>query len=311
MKSIKLLALAGMAPVLALTANSASAQYMPHLDPSLYAGVIAGMGGPGTCGPMPDKEIDEARLPAPGIMQGYFEAAQSGASLAPHFKLNGKTEWKLGELVAGEEALNSQKDPLAVAGNRLDPDTVRFFRAGTHQTAQGQWLVLNAAGDVAGVYNGVFERQDRQWRLHKLEIFEADHKVSPIMHYCQKPGDLDERRVDALTTQVEGLEKRVASRTRRYERDAAKYEEAEAKAAEKPNSKSRARKMRERRTLMRTRQTKLMEAQDQLAEAKTNLAEAQTELEQLRSHTTEARNAQAFRLLDLEGKPKEEAAAED
>jgi hypothetical protein len=306
MNSLKLAAIAA----LALASTSASAQYMPHLDPQLYANVIMQMTGAGTCGPMPDKEIDEARLPAPGLMQGYFEAAQSGSPIAPHFKLNSKTRWTLGETSVGEEALNAQKDPLAVAGNRLDLDTVRFFRAGTHQTAQGQWLVLNEAGDVAGVYNGVFERQKGQWRLHKLEIFEADHKVAPIMHYCSKPGDLDERRVTGLKAQVEALEKRVVARTKRYERDVAKFEEAEARAAERPGSTNRARKLRERRTLMDGRRAKLAEAQEQLANARSNLAEAVADLEQLRSHTTEARNAHRFRELDLEGKPIEQLAAD-
>lgn len=311
MKSISLLALPALAlPALALSATSAQAQYMPHLDPQLYANVIMQLSERGTCGPMPDKEIDEARLPAPGIMQGYFEAAQSGAPIAPHFKLNGKTRWTLGGVSVGEDALNAQKDPLAAPGNRLDPDTVRFFRAGTHQTAQGQWLVLNEAGEVAGVYNGVFERQKGQWRLHKLTVFEADHKVSPITHYCSVPGDMDERLVDALTMQVQALEKRVAARTKRYERDVVKLEEARAKAAERPNNSNRARKVRERRDLMENRRAKLTEAQEQLVEARGNLADAQADLAQLRSHTTEARNARSFRGLDLDGKPIERVAAE-
>lgn len=311
MKTIRLLALSALAfPVFALTATSARAQYMPHLDPQLYANVIMRMSESNTCAPMPDKEIDEARLPAPGIMQGYFEAAQLGAPIAPHFKLNGKTRWTLGGVSVGEDALNGQKDPLAVPGNRLDPDTVRFFRAGTHQTAQGQWLVLNDAGEVAGVYNGQFERQKGEWRLHKLTIFEADQKVSPITHYCSSPGDMDERLVDALTMQVEALERRVAARTKRFERDVVKLEEARAKAAERPNNSNRARKLRERRDLMESRRAKLTEAQEQLAEARSNLDEAQADLAQLRSQRTEARNAHSFRELDLDGKPVERVAAE-
>jgi len=245
-------------------------------------------------------------------MQGYFNAAQSGGRISAHFKLNGKTKWTHGETEVGAEELNALVDPLAAAGNTLDMETVRFFRAGTHQTAKGQWLVRNAAGEDVGVYNGQFEREKGEWRLHKLEVFTADQKVAPIMHYCSEPGDLDERRVDGLTAQVESLEKRVASRTKRYERDVANFEEAQAKADEKPNSKSRASKLAERRTSMRNRQEKLQEAQEQLAEAKTDLAEGTAELADLRSQTTLARHARVFRELNDEGlrSAAEEAAEE-
>ena len=81
--------------------------------------------GPGTCGPRPSGEIDEARFPALGMMQIYSNAAQSSASIAALFKLKGKTAWKLREITVGEEALNSQNDVLADGGAQTSPTKVK------------------------------------------------------------------------------------------------------------------------------------------------------------------------------------------
>lgn len=281
----------------------ATAQYMPHLDPNLYMLTVMNMNnGYVGCGPMPQAEIDEARLPAPGVMQAYFAAAQSGQPISPHFRLNSRTAWVMGGLTAGEAELNAQADPLAVAGNRLDPDTLRFFRAGTATTAQGQWLVLAADGNVAGVYNAQFQREDGQWKLLRLEVFRADDPVAPIMHYCTDPGDLTEARVTGGENFVTQLERQLERAQRRYDEDAARAVEAETRAAAEPDSARRASQAAERRAQADERRQQLEETQTKLAEARDKLADARADLAELQSRTAPARNAATFRQRGDDGK---------
>lgn len=304
--SARFLARAGAGPLMALglacSAVPAAAQYMPHLDPNLYILTTMNMSGPGSCGPMPQAEIDEARLPAPGIMQAYFDARQAGQPVSSVFKLNGKTSFTHGAVSVGEEGLDMAADPLAAAGNVLDADTLRFFRAGTHQTALGQWLVADPAGEVAGVYTGEFTREDGAWKLHKLTVYAGEEPVGPILHYCSEPGDLDERRVNATEAQVANAERQVERAQRRLERDEAQAVEAEARAAERPDNAGRARRAAERRAKAEERVAELAEAQQKLAEARDNQAEAQADRQNLVELTGPAYLARQFRLLDDEGK---------
>ncbi len=293
------------APIVLGLSQPAAAQYMPHLDPNLY--ILTAMmmnNGVGTCGPMSDSEIDEARLPAPLVMQAYFDAAQSGEPVSPMFRLTSKTSWTLGDLIVGEDELDSQSDPLAVTGNTLDTDTLRFFRAGTHQTAQGQWLVLTPEDDVAGVYNGLFQRERGEWKLQELEIFRADDEVAPIRHYCSEPGDLNERRVNGLETQITNLERQLERRQERLLRDEQRAVEAEERAAQKPDSSGRARRAAQRRARADERMADVQETRALLEEARADLGKARTELTEFQAQTTAARNARHFRLLDDEGRQK-------
>ncbi|TIX49747.1 hypothetical protein [Alteraurantiacibacter aquimixticola] len=305
---IRILASTG-AVALTFQAGPAAAQYMPHLDPNLYMLTVMQMNS-GSCGPMSDDEIDEARLPAPGIMQAYFDAAQSGASISHMFKLNGKTNWTLGDHSVGEDELDMQVDPLAVAGNSLDTETLRFFRAGNHQTALGQWLVTNPADEVAGVYTGQFTRERGEWRLHKLQIFRADDPVEPIKHYCSEPGDLNEATLRVAEASVDETERQVERAVRRYERDESRAVEAEARAAEKPDSSGRARRASERRQLANERLEELEEARLRLTEAQSELEVAQAEQAEFAALTISASGAREFRLLDDDGKRIEENAGQ-
>lgn len=288
-------------------AQPAAAQYMPHLDPNLYILATMNMNnGYGACGPMAAAEIDEARQPAPQVMQAYFTAAQARQPVSPLFRLSGRTALVVDGQATGEVDLDSQVDPLAVPGNRLDLETLRFFRAGTAGTAQGQWLVLAADGSVAGAYTAQFQREDGQWKLLRLEIFRADDLVSPIMHYCTNPGDLTNARVTGGENQVAALERQLERAERRQAESEARAVEAEARAAGEPGSARRIAQAAERRTQANERQAETLEVRTKLAEAREKLSEARADLAALEARTTQARNAEAFRLLDDDGKPKTE-----
>jgi hypothetical protein len=231
-----------------------------------------------------------------------FAAAQAGQPVSPFFRLGSKTAWTLGDHTAGQAELDAQSDPLAVAGNSLDPETLRFFRAGTHQTAQGQWLVTAPDGTVAGVYVAQFQREDSQWKLLAMEVFRADDMVAPIMHYCSEPGDFNDRRVTGGEALVTHNERQVERAQRRYDEDLARAVEAEARAAERPDNRSRAQRATERRARVNERLEQLETARTKLAEARADLEQASADFAELQSRTTLARNARDFRLLDDDGK---------
>lgn len=293
-------------------AQTAAAQYMPHLDPNLYMLTVMNMNnGYGACGPMPAAEIDEARLPAPQVMQAYFAAAQARQPVSPQFRLGSRTAWVLDGQTTGETGLDAVVYPLAVAGNRLDPETLRFFRAGTAGTAQGQWLVLAADGSVAGAYTAQFQREDGVWKLLRLEVSRADDLLAPIMHYCTNPGDLTNARVTGGENQVTALERQLERAERRRAEADARAVEAEASAAAEPDSARRATLARERRAQAAERLADLEETRTKLTEARDKLAEARADLAALEARTTQARNAAAFRLLDDDGKPKGEGGEDE
>jgi len=293
------------------TAQPAAAQYMMHLDPNLYILATMNMnGGVGACGPMPQAEIDEARLPAPATMQAYFAAAQGGQPISPLFRLGRQTAWTLGEVTAGQAELDAQRDPLAVPGNRLDPATLRFFRAGTAGTAQGQWLVTAPDGGVAGVYNAQFQREDGQWKLLKLAIFRADDPVAPILHYCTDPGDLNEARVTGGEGRVTYSERELERAQRRRDEDLARAVDAEAQAAQRPDSTRLRQQATERRARATEREEQLTRARQGLTDSHTALTEARADLAAFTARTTAARNAADFRLLGDDGKVKVEGEGE-
>ena len=254
---------------------------------------------------MSDKEVDEARLPAPRVMQQYFDAARDGGPKSAQFKLGKKTRWQAGDVVAGADTLNAQADPLAVSGNRLEQEALRFYRAGNHMTALGQWAVLAPDDTVAGVYTGLFERDGGEWRLRELDIFTADQIVEPAAQYCLEPGDVTAYKVSSAESWVKTSEDQLAKAEEKLAKQQVKQQQFEAKSAGKPDSKTlttRAQRMRE---VTELRIAKVDEKKEQLAKAKEQLAKMQDGKRELDELAGEARLAQRFRIDETE----EEAAA--
>lgn len=259
------------------------------------------------CGYMPDNELAEARDPAPGVMQGYFDAARSGGDRTRFFKLDGKTAWRLGERAVGGEGLNAQADPLAVEGNRLDPQPLRFYRAGNYSTAQGQWAVMAAEGTVAGVYTGLFTRERGQWKLRELTVVPAGSEVGAIDQYCAEPGDLTDSAVTGGEQRIAWIEKEIADEEEDRQRDEARIAATEEKLAKRDSSSLRQRLARERRTLA-NRLESLETLHSALATAREGLAEAQKTRTELLALRGDARNALAFRIAEKDEAPASEGS---
>jgi hypothetical protein len=267
----KVFATSGMA-AMALVATPAQAQYMMHLDPNLYIMLALQMsGGPNTCitgMALPDKEVDEARGPAPAAMQGYFTAAQSGGRKSASFRLSKKAQWTYGSNSVTLEQIDAQSDPLAVTGNRLDPDTLRFFRAGDAQTAQGQWLVYGPDGQPAGLYDAIFKREKGEWKLERLTLYGAAEPVVPAMQYCTTPGDVTEHKAKASTDQIANIEKEIGKAEAKLEKAKAQLASDEAALAAKPGNTVQ-------REAVRTAKKDVANREKKLADLKKNLSDTQ------------------------------------
>jgi hypothetical protein len=306
----KINTLAGaLAAVWALQAPPAGAQYMMHLDPNLYImiGLMQGAGADpcmaGTA--MSAPKIAEARGPAPAVMQAYFRAAQGGGLKSAVFHLDKNTRWQAGGATAGSLDLDRQSDPLAAPGNTLEAEPLRFYRGGTGATALGQWAVLDAAGQVAGVYTGFFTRAKKAWRLRELTVSQAGETVAPAAQYCRKPGDVIEHRLTANKTWRESAQKSVdearAKLAGAEAKDAAaKDAAAKAALAARPRDSRLSLNASEARRNVSYWTKQLETRQKNLTQASEKLAEAEKDAAEIKRLTGEARNARAFRVAAAE-----------
>lgn len=282
-------------------AAPASAQYMPHLDPNLYMLAVMNMsGGADPCmagTAMSDAKVAEARTPAPGVMQAYFAAAQAGGAKSAAFHLDKNTAWKAGGVSAGMVDLDRQSDPLAVAGNVLQPEPLRFYRGGTGATALGQWAVLDGQGQVAGLYTGLFTRVKKVWKLRELTVSRADDTVEPAAQFCRKPGDVMESRLSSTKTWRENAQKSVEEARRKLAEATAKEATAKAALEAKPRDTRQSLAARDAARSV-SYWTKQIETREKnLADAVKKSGEAQKDADEIKRLTGPARNALAFRVV--------------
>ena len=259
---------------------------------SAYAACISGT-------PVSAKELAEARDPAPGVMQAYFKAAQGGGGLkSAAFKLNKRTKWTAGKAVALAATLDAQADPLAVAGNTLQAEPLRFYRAGDSATALGQWDVRDASGGVAGVYTALFEREKGVWKLRELTVSQADDLVAPAAQYCDTPGDVTENGVKMSALQVEWAQKQLAKRQASLAKAQDKARAASEKAAGEPRGSARATAAAALQADVDVQAKRVADAQEALAKAHQAQDKAAAEAALIESLTGPARDAEKLRLGD-------------
>lgn len=296
---------------LALAAPPAPAQYMMHLDPNLYMFVTMQMGnGPNTCltgMALPDKEVDEARRPAPGVMAGYFTAAQDGGSKSASFRVSNKAQWSHGSTTAALAQIDAQRDPLALAGNRLDPDALRFVRSGDAQSAQGQWLVKRPDGAAAGLYDAVFRRERGVWKLERLAVHGADEPVAPAMQYCTTPGDVTEFKLKTSADRILSLEKEIVKAEARLDKARAQLASAEAALAAKPGGTMQREAAGTARRDVADREKRLADLRKNLADTRDYRSKANRDRAEIAAMTLPAAEAHRFRAFETTT-AKEEAA---
>jgi len=195
-----------------------------------------------------------------------------------------------------------------VAGNRLDGEPLRFYRGGSGATALGQWAVLGADGQVAGVYTGFFTRAKKLWKLRELTLSTADETVEPAAQYCVKPGDVIEHRLTSTKNWRESAQKNVDEAQAKLDAATVQMAAAEAALATDPKRSGTA-------TLLRTAKadqakwTKQLEKREKnLADALEKSAEAEKDAAEIKRLTGPARGALAFRVVE-EPKAAEKTAA--
>jgi len=290
------LSVAGM-----LQAVPAAAQYMPHLDPNLYMFATMNMGGgvdpcmAGTA--MSEPKVAEARAPAPAVMQAYFQAAQGGGAKSAAFHLDRNAKWQSGGATAGAADIDRQADPLAAIGNVLEAEPLRFYRGGSGATALGQWAVLDAEGQVAGVYTAFFARANKLWKLRELTLFQAGETVEPAAQYCRKPGDVIEYRLSSTKNWRESAEKSVDEAKAKLAAATATEVAAKAAALAKPRDTRLSVAARDAQSGV-TRWTKQLEQREKnLTQATEKSTDARKDADELERLTGEARNTRAFRVV--------------
>jgi hypothetical protein len=305
---------------LAITAALALA-FQPSTAPAQWEGMIADVIGQTIANlsygtnycitglAPPEKEIAEARDPAPATMQGYFDAARLGQPKSKWFKLNKKTKWQVGETSADMVTLDSQADPLAAQGNRLDPVPLRFYRSGDYQTALGQWAVLDGSGAVAGAYTAQFEREKKIWKLKELTLSRPGDTLVPAAQYCTRPGDVLTFRLNNSASWITGAKERLAKAENKLTEARQKATEAEARLAEKPRDSARLSLARDARAMAARRAKELEDRKKDLANAEETLAKAQKDEADLKALTGDARYALRLRVVPEETKPEAAPAA--
>lgn len=290
----------------------AAGQYMPHLDPNLYMLVTMNSGtGASPCmtgTPMADAKIVEARASTLATMQHYFGAAQGGSGKSAAFLLDKKTAWQLGGSSVGHAAIDGQSDPLAVAGNRLKAEPLRFYRGGTGATALGQWAVFDVAGQIAGVYTGFFVRSKKEWKLRELTLSRAEDSLSPVAQYCVKPGDVLEHRLSSTKTWRENAEKMVMQSREKLAAASTRVSKQEAALAAHPRDKNIKAALLTSRTNQERLAKQLAKRDENLADAAKKLVEAENDAAEIARLTGPARNALAFRVAS--GTDPDEAKAQ-
>ena len=284
--------------------SPAYAQYMPHLDPNLYMLTMMNMGGGAspcmTGTPMAAPKISEARAPSLAAMQAYFVAAQGGTPKSAAFHLDKKSKWQGGGASAGQLDIDRQSDPLAAAGNRLDAQPLRFYRGGSGATALGQWAVLGADGEVAGVYTGFFTRSNKLWKLRELTLSASEEIVEPAAQYCVKPGDVIEHRLTSTKNWRESAAKSVDEAKTKLDTATVQVAAAEAAAVTDPKSSGPAKVLRDAKA-SQVKWTKQLEKREKnLADALEKSAEAEKDAAEIKRLTGPARTALAFRVAEEE-----------
>ncbi len=277
-----------------------AAQYMPHLDPNLYilATMNYGVGGDpcmsGTA--LPEREIAEARDPAPAVMQSYFRAAGTGGAKSAAFHLDENTKWQGVGVTVGSADLDRQPDLLAAPGNVLEAEPLRFYRGGAGTTALGQWAVLDAQGQVAGLYTALFARQRKVWKLRELTVSLAGEEVGPVAQYCRKPGDVMEHRLSSTETWRESAQESLDEAKEKLAAATAAEARAQAALSANPRDRRLVRGAREAQRELNRRARQVEQREKNLADATEAFAEARNDADEIRRLTGEARNALAFRI---------------
>ncbi|MCL4673381.1 MAG: hypothetical protein KJZ64_10690, partial [Sphingomonadaceae bacterium] len=211
-------------------------------------------------------------------------------------------------------AIDSATDPLATAGNRLDPEPLRFVRSGNFESAHGQWAVLDASGAVAGVYDAQFRRQSGVWLLQSLTVLGADETVAPAMQYCLKPGDVTEHKVTSAQNLIDYHTKQIAKSEAKLVKEQAALAKAEAALAAKPGKASQVEAVRRAKVAVERREKKLADSRKGLADAEEFKANSERDKAEIAALTGPARDALRIRGFETttareaaEKKAKEEA----
>jgi hypothetical protein len=228
-------------------------------------------------------------------MQHYFEAAVGQGIKSSSFDLGPETKWTLGGVTVGQDGIDAQTDPLAVAGNRFDPRPLRFYRGEAKATSLGQWAVYSSDDSIAGVYTALLGRELGSWRIRELTISLPDDELVAASPYCSKPGDLADHDIDLAQSWIEDAEKELGRRRERFAQADVRARSAEAEASQQPANSRRLESARQLRLQADREAEKVAQTEQQLAGAQELKSRAEAALAAHNQLTGPVRDAERLR----------------
>jgi hypothetical protein len=143
---------------------------------------------------MPVAEVDETRGYTSAAIAAYSAAVSSGGPANASAAWNpddGKARWIHGETQLRRDRFDRIADPFVAAGAHAEAAPSAYLRSGDGKLVEGQWPARDAAGNLVGVYDGVFTRAAGVWKLRTLSLLNPSEASVGLVQFCHKPGDVE------------------------------------------------------------------------------------------------------------------------
>jgi hypothetical protein len=142
--------------------------------------------------PIPPTAIAEARAGAEAVMRDYLRLAGAGPRTDVSAAFTHKASLRYWMRHGHDTFVSEVEDPFAHAiadGRATLSAPVAFVRAGNGATAVGLWRVEAAPGEPVVHYRVNFRREDKAWRITRMDLVEPPAEPDPVAYYCHAPGD--------------------------------------------------------------------------------------------------------------------------
>ncbi len=178
--------------------------------------------------------IVKAKGKARDLMADYWVQVKGGQSVnvSALFHAGVKPGWSTDDparlaspadagLKSDDARLAAHSDAFAVRGLTLDEARLNFILSGDMKSAIGQWVVLNSAGQISGLYDATFVQRKKAWRLTRLQWTGDRLGYSIPRQFCHMPGDVTpDRLAKAQSARIAAEESLIKAEARREKAEA-------------------------------------------------------------------------------------------
>ncbi len=141
--------------------------------------------------------LEAAFLSSSASMRLYWTTLERrpSAAIGAQFHKGKNSRWADGLTIIPMLPGTVVTDPFVSQGAGRSFHLNRFILAGDETTARGHWRVLDGAGQVIGIYDGIFKRSQGEWRLWQLRLLPAQNGQERLVQYCHQLGDVEVHKV--------------------------------------------------------------------------------------------------------------------